>query len=178
MIIATEFVCTAIRKSVRGAWKPFPGPCSASAARKRPIAVTRASLKVSSRRFSTQHSPLSKLCNFLDLLSEPREQEFCFRSRWHENPNFRKGVFHMVTKFHRVLFWLLAVCLCAISLFAQITGDLQVRVVDMTDAAAPNATIIARNVETGTTRTVNTDATGSARINQLSIGTYEIKVSL
>jgi hypothetical protein len=84
----------------------------------------------------------------------------------------------MATKFHRVLFWPLAVCLCAISLFAQITGDLQVRVVDMTDAVAPNATIIVRNVETGTTRTVNTDATGSARINQLAVGTYEIRVSL
>jgi hypothetical protein len=84
----------------------------------------------------------------------------------------------MVTKFNSVTFLLAAVSLGAISLFAQITGDLQVRVADATDAVVPNATIMVRSLETGATRTVNSDATGSARINQLAVGAYEVQVSL
>src|SRR5260370_41047271 len=83
----------------------------------------------------------------------------------------------MVTKCRMVSFLLLAVSLGAISLFAQITGDLQVRVADATEAVVPNATVMVRNLETGATRTVNTDATGSARINQLAVGAYEAQVS-
>src|SRR6266404_7306497 len=84
----------------------------------------------------------------------------------------------MVTKFHRVSFLLLAVSLGAISVFAQITGDLQIRVADATEAVVPNAMIIVRSLETSATRTVNTDATGSARINQLAVGAYAVQVSL
>src|SRR5258707_285788 len=89
----------------------------------------------------------------------------------------------MTTTFRRVsLRWavgfLLAATSDALSLFGQITGDLQVRVADATDAAVPNATIIVRSLETSTARTVKTDETGSARVNQLTVGTYEIQVSL
>src|SRR5260370_9958364 len=84
----------------------------------------------------------------------------------------------MVTKFRRVSFLLLAVSLGAISLFAQITGDLQVRVAYATEAVVPNATVMGRRVGTGGTRNVNTDATGSARVNQLAVGAYEVQVSL
>jgi hypothetical protein len=55
---------------------------------------------------------------------------------------------------------------------------LQVRVADATEAVAPNATIMVRGLETSATRTVNTDATGWARINQLAVGAYEVQVSL
>jgi hypothetical protein len=54
----------------------------------------------------------------------------------------------------------LAVCLTAISLFGQITGDLQVRVADATDAVVPNAVVTVRSLDTNATRTVKTDATG------------------
>lgn len=52
------------------------------------------------------------------------------------------------------------------------------RVADATEAAAPNATVMVRSLETGATRAVNTDATGSARINQLAVGAYKVQVSL
>ena len=80
----------------------------------------------------------------------------------------------MATRFKRVFSLLLTVCFGSISLFAQITGDLQLRVADATEAVVPNATILVRNLETGATRTANTDATGSARISQLAVGAYEV----
>ena len=60
--------------------------------------------------------------------------------------------------------------------FAQITGDLQINVSDQTNAAVPNAAVTVRNLETGATRTVNTNETGQVRVSQLEIGRYEIKV--
>ena len=45
----------------------------------------------------------------------------------------------MAMRFNSASFFVLAVCLTAISLFGQITGDLQVRVADATDAVVPNA---------------------------------------
>ncbi len=73
---------------------------------------------------------------------------------------------------------ILAATFGALSLLGQITGHLQVRVADPTDAAVPNAAITVRSLETSTTRTVTTDETGSARVNQLTVGSYEIQVSL
>src|SRR5580704_2998967 len=61
--------------------------------------------------------------------------------------------------------------------FGQLTGDLQVNVADATNAAIRNATVEVRNLDTGATRTSTSDITGSARINQLGIGRYEVKVS-
>src|SRR5258706_770856 len=58
MIIASVHAFTAAAKSADGAWRPCHGRHSASAARKRPIAVTRVFSRVSSPRFSTQRSPL------------------------------------------------------------------------------------------------------------------------
>ena len=71
---------------------------------------------------------------------------------------------------------LLAVCLGAISLFGQITGDLQVRVTDPSEAVIANATVTVRSLDTNSIRTVKTDATGSVRVSQLAIGAYEVKV--
>ncbi len=85
----------------------------------------------------------------------------------------------MVKKsFRRFAGVLLAASLGALSLFGQITGDLQVRVADASEAAVPNAAITVRSLETSTTRTVRSDETGLARINQLMVGAYEIQVSL
>jgi hypothetical protein len=78
----------------------------------------------------------------------------------------------------RFIFLLLAICLGAVSLFGQITGDLQVRVTDATDAVVVNAAVTVRSLDTNTTRTAKTDATGLVRISQLTIGAYEIQVAL
>ncbi len=67
--------------------------------------------------------------------------------------------------------------LAALCLRAQITGDLQINVVDATHAAVPNAAIVVRDLDTGTTRTVATDASGSIRVSQLAVGHYEVKVT-
>ena len=65
----------------------------------------------------------------------------------------------MAMRFNSASFFVLAVCLAAISLFGQITGDLQVRVADATDAVVPNAVVTVRSLDTNATRTVKTDAT-------------------
>ncbi len=78
----------------------------------------------------------------------------------------------------RIMRFLLLASFGALSLFGQITGDLQVTVADATDAVVPNAIVTVRSLDTDTTRTVNTDATGAARVNQLTVGAYEIRVSL
>src|ERR1700735_2252474 len=70
----------------------------------------------------------------------------------------------------------LAICLGTIPLFGQITGDLQVRVTDASEAVVANATVTVRSLDTGATRIVKTDDTGSVRISQLNIGAYEVKV--
>ena len=65
----------------------------------------------------------------------------------------------------------------ALCLRAQITGDLQINVMDATHAGVPNAAIAVRDLDTGTTRAVSTDATGSIRVSQLAVGRYEVKVT-
>src|SRR5438552_3061431 len=62
--------------------------------------------------------------------------------------------------------------------FAQITGDLEIKVADSSAAVIPNSEISVRSTETGTTRVATTDATGVARVTQLSIGSYQIHVTM
>ncbi len=64
------------------------------------------------------------------------------------------------------------------SAFAQISGDIQVRVLDPTGAVVPNATVAVRSKETGTERTASTDALGTVRFSQLAIGEYAVKVEV
>jgi Carboxypeptidase regulatory-like domain len=78
----------------------------------------------------------------------------------------------------RVANLLLGISLGVLSAFGQITGDIQVNVADATNAVVPNATVVARNLDTSTTRSVSTDATGTVRISQLTVGGYEVKVSV
>src|SRR5216684_2819134 len=78
----------------------------------------------------------------------------------------------------RVANLLLGISLGVLSAFGQITGDIQVNVADATNAVVPNATVVIRNLDTSTTRSVSTDATGTVRISQLTVGGYEVKVSV
>jgi hypothetical protein len=52
----------------------------------------------------------------------------------------------MATKLYRAIFSFLFAYLGAISLFGQITGDLQVRVADATDAVVPNADVTVKSL--------------------------------
>jgi len=73
-------------------------------------------------------------------------------------------------------FLILGVFAAALPIFGQITGDLQITVSDASNAVIPNATVVVTSAETGTTRTVTTDASGAVRVNQLAVGRYGIKV--
>ena len=61
--------------------------------------------------------------------------------------------------------------------FAQVTGDLQINVIDPTGAAVPDATVTVKAVNTGTTRTLMTNPNGGARASQLDTGNYEIEIA-
>ncbi len=58
---------------------------------------------------------------------------------------------------------------------AQITGELEVQVVDASGAALPEAKLTVTNKETGTVRRIDADGLGSARVPLLAVGTYEVK---
>ena len=61
------------------------------------------------------------------------------------------------------------------SALAQVTaGTILGTVADSSGAVIPGATVQLRNVETGITRTVTTDAAGRYRAPQLGLGTYEV----
>jgi hypothetical protein len=62
--------------------------------------------------------------------------------------------------------------------FAQITGELEIKVADSSAAVIPNSEITVRSIETGTTRVATSDAAGAARVTQLSIGSYQIQVTM
>src|SRR5579864_2260926 len=62
--------------------------------------------------------------------------------------------------------------------FAQITGDLEIKVADSSGAVVPGCGITVRSKETGTTRTAQTDALGVARVTQLAVGDYEVEAKL
>ncbi|MBI4464493.1 MAG: TonB-dependent receptor, partial [Acidobacteria bacterium] len=63
--------------------------------------------------------------------------------------------------------------------WAQVTtGTISGVVRDATGAVVPGASVTVRNVETGVTRTLPSDAQGRYRAPNLSVGRYEIQVSL
>src|SRR4051794_9035805 len=77
-----------------------------------------------------------------------------------------------------IAFWLLLASLSAAA-FGQasaINGSIQGTVTDPTGAVVPDATVRARNVETGFTATVKTAESGFYRFNVLPLGTYEVTV--
>jgi hypothetical protein len=67
-------------------------------------------------------------------------------------------------------------CLLASSAFAQITGDLEIRVTDKSDAVITGASVTLTNSETGAVRKGTSDSQGAVRFTLLNIGPYEVKV--
>src|SRR5215207_8235451 len=59
---------------------------------------------------------------------------------------------------------------------AQTTGTLSGTVQDEKGAAIPGATVTARNVETNTSRTAQSDSEGRYRLPGMPVGHYEITV--
>jgi hypothetical protein len=72
---------------------------------------------------------------------------------------------------------LLMACASA-SLFAQTTATLVGRVTDPSEAVVPGATVEARNVGTGLSRTAVTDTLGTYAIPGLPVGVYEVTINL
>ncbi len=68
-------------------------------------------------------------------------------------------------------------CLCSLSAVAQVSAGLSGRVTDQTGAAVPGASVTARNVDTGATRTTITDQAGRYDLPALPIGKYEVQAS-
>src|SRR6266446_2975982 len=81
----------------------------------------------------------------------------------------------------RILSTLIALILGAVlsnrPSFAQISGDLEIKVTDSSAAVMPGATVTVRSRNTGATRTGTTDAVGALRVTQLAVGGYEIQVA-
>ena len=68
--------------------------------------------------------------------------------------------------------------LLAVPAFAAETATVMGHVTDPSGAALPGATVTARNLDTGVTRTVVTEAEGSYRIPALAPGRYELTTTL
>src|SRR5687767_12120924 len=58
------------------------------------------------------------------------------------------------------------------------TGDIDGRVMDETRAAVPGATVTAKNVATGLTRTSNSSADGNFHFGSLPAGRYDVTATL
>ena len=59
---------------------------------------------------------------------------------------------------------------------AQISGSIEVKVSDATQASVPGAAVKARSLSTGTLRSAVTNELGVALLSQLAVGDYEVKV--
>jgi len=78
---------------------------------------------------------------------------------------------------YKLLCVLLTIALCATAAFGQATdGNIVGTIVDASDAVIPAAQVIVKNVATGVARTVQSDASGVYRVNNLLVGTYSITV--
>ena len=79
--------------------------------------------------------------------------------------------------FFLVLGFLLGGGLLVLPIWAQGDSSLWGSVTDKTDAAMAGATVVIRNLETGTERTLTTDASGRYNASALPVGNYEIAAS-
>ena len=74
---------------------------------------------------------------------------------------------------------LLAFLLCAALGMAQLnTANISGNVTDQSGGAAPGASVVVRNVATGATRTLETNAAGRYEAIGMPVGGYEVEVSL
>ncbi len=74
---------------------------------------------------------------------------------------------------------LLITLTCAFALFGQsqaLNGQIEGFITDQNGASVPNASVTAKNTETGTERKTNTDENGSYRLPLLPLGTYQVTV--
>ena len=81
----------------------------------------------------------------------------------------------MLSKLKLPLFAVLAMLACPNAAMAQVSAAISGRVEDASGTPISGATVIVKNTETGLTRTVSTDASGSYRALSLSPGPYEIR---
>ncbi len=72
---------------------------------------------------------------------------------------------------------LAAVLLCAPTAHAQVSAAISGRVTDPTGATVSGAAVVAKNVETGETRSTLTDAIGNYWVPSLAVGEYEVHVT-
>ena len=78
-----------------------------------------------------------------------------------------------------LLLVLLAGCWLIPTLSAQVsTATISGTTKDSSGAMLPGTEVVVRNVDTGISRSVVTDASGRFRIPQLGLGSYEIRASL
>lgn len=78
----------------------------------------------------------------------------------------------------KLLAFLIALCLPAVSLAQYGTGTLLGTVMDSSGAVVPGVLVIARNAATSETREFRTDAEGNYSFNALPSGTYTITASV
>ena len=82
----------------------------------------------------------------------------------------------MARSVKRMLVLLVLLAATSVSAAAQTTGNLTGLVQDQSGAALPNATVTARNVQTSTARTQQTNDEGRYRFANMPVGTYEITI--
>jgi hypothetical protein len=66
---------------------------------------------------------------------------------------------------------------CAPPARAQFTSVLEGTITDPSDAVIPNAKVEVENIDTGTTRTIETTASGYYRVGSLPPGNFTLRVS-
>ena len=71
----------------------------------------------------------------------------------------------------------MAVLLCAPAAHAQVSAAISGRVADPSGATVSGAAVVAKNVETGETRSTVTDAIGNYWVPSLAVGEYEVHVT-
>ncbi len=72
---------------------------------------------------------------------------------------------------------LAAILLCAPATHAQVSASISGRVTDPTGAIVSAAAVVAKNVETGITRSTVTDDAGLYWVPSLTVGEYEVHVT-
>lgn len=72
---------------------------------------------------------------------------------------------------------LLLSCLCVPFSAAQVSAGLSGLITDPSGAAVPAASVIAKNLDTGISRTVPTDQSSRYRFFALPVGPYEVRVT-
>jgi len=82
----------------------------------------------------------------------------------------------MLSKKIAVLIVLVAALLATSSALAQSTATVQGTVTDSKGAVLPNATVVVRNRNTSTERTIQTDSDGNYQVAALPVGSYQIEV--